>query len=904
MGSSNSERRPVALDKAKPVPTYQLLWAKTSEDKTRTHPLICHLIDVAQVTMALWKAVLTDSIRDQFAEALGLDVDAAGRLLAFWAGLHDVGKATPAFQRKWQSAEAELGQAGLEFPQVFAHEPFYHGTASASLLPGLLESENGLPSRFAQGVARSLGGHHGAWPIPGELENLKECQLGNESWDAVRRDLVHTLAEYLHPPAVENVTQSYSERNALWALLSGFVSVADWLGSIEDHFTFALAPVDLSQYLSGSAQKARNALAGLKWTGWTPPTEPLPFTTLFQVPKPRSMQQQIVELAEHLDRPALVIIEAPTGVGKTEAALYLADHWARTLQQRGLYVAMPTMATSNQMFGRVQAVLNRRYPQSDVLPLLVHSQAQWVKESSPPDLNISGEQLEDREGTIEAMAWFLPRKRSLLAPFAVGTVDQALLSVLQTRHFFVRLFGLSHKTVIFDEVHAYDTYMSALFQRLLAWLRVTGTSVVILSATLPAKTRGELLQAYAGTAADVPLAPYPSITWAMDGQIGVVPLEASETRALALEWTERAPEVLAEQLGRELREGGSAAIICNTVGRAQEMYRALHEAGIVPEDDLILFHARFPFDWRDAIEKDVLARFGKDGDRPHKAIVVATQVIEQSLDLDFDVMISDLAPIDLLLQRAGRLHRHVRDGRPAPLRAPRLLIAAPHIDNGVPALERGDTSVYEPYVLLRSYLALQGRTHITLPEDTTCLIEAVYGEETPATGALASTLAEAKQKMERHEAEDVYKARLKLIAAPQADNLLSKSNLGLAEDSPDLHAAFQALTRLGPPSISLVCLHRLNETLTTEPDGSGQTVDLGRKPDDALTQALVRATVAVSHWGIVNYYQTQEVPTGWREHPLLSHYHIAVFESGLCPLEESDYTLRLTKQLGLEILKT
>jgi CRISPR-associated endonuclease/helicase Cas3 len=402
----------------------------------------------------------------------------------------------------------------------------------------------------------------------------------------------------------------------------------------------------------------------------------------------------------------------------------------------------------------------------------------------------------------------------------------------------------------------------------------------------------------------------------MEGQLGVVPLEPRQSRTLSLDWMGTAPEAIAARVGGELSGGGCAAVICNTVRRAQEVYQAIRQAGIAPENDLILFHARFPSAWRDVIEKSVLARFGKDGDRPHRAVVVATQVVEQSLDLDFDVMISDLAPVDLLIQRAGRLHRHARDDRPAPLKEARLIIAGenplPGPEPSLPEAQRKGppikgreqrTDVYEPYILLRSYLALQGRSRLALPEDTTGLIEAVYGDQAPPAGDLDSLLAEEKSKMEEREAKEVYQARLKLIASPQADNLLSKSNLGLAEDSPDLHAAFQALTRLGPPSISLVCLHRLGGTLNTEPDGSGQAIDLDRYPDETLTQALVQASVGVALRGIVSYYRTQEIPEGWRKHPLLSHYYVAVFEDGLCPLDGSKYTLRLSRELGLEVLK-
>jgi CRISPR-associated endonuclease/helicase Cas3 len=501
------------------------------------------------------------------------------------------------------------------------------------------------------------------------------------------------------------------------------------------------------------------------------------------------------------------------------------------------------------------------------------------------------------------MSWFLPRKRSLLAPFAVGTVDQALLGVLQTRHFFVRLFGLSHKTVIFDEVHAYDTYMSALFQRLLGWLHAIGTSVVLLSATLPAKTRRELLQAYAGEEVNTPESTYPAITWATEGQTGVVPLSAPEGQTFNIGWLSREPTSIAERLREWLPEGGCAAIICNTVGRAQTVFQELQKADIVPPEDLILFHAHFPFIWRDEIEKAVLQRFGK-GKRPAKAIVVATQVIEQSLDLDFDVMISDLAPIDLLIQRAGRLHRHQRETRPALLQEPKLWITEPPLlDNGIPHFDKR-RDVYEPYVLLRTYLTLQRHgDRIRIPDDTASLIEAVYGEDEITEESWSSCLREAHQAMTERQEEATAKARQKLVASPHTANLLRKNNQGLAEDNPDLHAAFQALTRLGPPSISLVCLHQVNGTLNTHPDGQGHIVTLDDKPDADLTRLLVLSAVTLTSWDVVSDFQSEKPPSGWREHSLLKHYRVVIFEKGLCPRPNFGYTLKLTREYGLEVLR-
>lgn len=880
-------------------PLYQLLWAKADRKTGRMHPLICHLLDVAHVTLALWNEVLTDSIRRQFAGTLGLNVTETGRLLAFWTALHDIGKASPAFQRQVKPLEAALSAVGLPFPKLFSQEFSPHGTISALVLEPLLQSETGLALRPARRIAVTLGGHHGTWPPPGATEKLKEDQIGRTEWDAVRRELIRMLMQILEPPRLTTWTVNRYEENTFLTLFSGLTSVADWIGSVEDYFPYFESPLDMRQYADRAAAQARRALADLDWLGWRPPTETRGFEALFEFP-PNPMQQSVVELAEKLKGPALVLIEAPTGSGKTEAALYLADTWAHGEQQRGLYVAMPTMATSNQMHGRVATVLRKRYGKDAVEPLLVHSQARWKADMPPPEVTSDDE----RAGaSTHSMTWFLPRKRSLLAPFGVGTVDQSLMSVLQTRHFFVRLFGLSHKTVIFDEVHAYDTYMSILFQRLLTWLRAVGSSVVLLSATLPAQTRRELVQAYAGNGVDVPDAPYPAITWVAGGQVGTVSLPATENRVVGLKWITRDPAVIVAQLAEALREGGCAAVICNTVGRAQEVYRTVRDAGLVAESDLILFHARTPFAWRDRVEKDVLNRFGKGSERPHKAIIVATQVIEQSLDLDFDVMISDLAPVDLLLQRAGRLHRHPRPPRPAPVARPRLLVA---VDEGEEFPEFGnDAFVYEPYVLLRSFLALRDCDRLTLPQETAGLVEAVYGD-TPMAGASPeweARLEATRRKMARNDDKEVFEAKKRLVPFPRDEGLLTGLNADLEEDAPAVHATFQALTRLGEPSVALVCLHMSGMGLNIEPGGSGHRVMLEHKPNADLTGHLARHTVSLTHRDIFKHFQAQEAPSGWRDHPLLRDHRVAIFTDGLCPLPGTEYTLRLSRELGLEILK-
>ena len=883
---------------------YRLLWAKAERNSGEIHRLIYHLIDVAQAALALWNLALTPSQRQQFAVWLGLAEKDAGLWLAFVTGLHDLGKASPAFQHKYAPILPALQAAGLNFPVQYTNSATPHGTISAWALESLLREELGLNKFSAKKLARVVGGHHGIWPTAFSLgpTQLTPQDTGDETWNQARRALFTDLQSVFLPFSGAALPTDQQQENALLTLFSGFVSVADWIGSMQEYFPFEEEQVELSEYTRRSAEQAQHALRSLGWVGWQASGTIQSFHQLFPF-QANALQAAFVEQVEPLIPPALVILEAPTGIGKTEAALYLADRWMQMGRQRGLYIAMPTQATSNQMFGRVKDFLSGRYPQELLNLHLAHGQAAWQEQAREIELAEIGE---EEGGRVAAMGWFLPRKRTLLAPFGVGTVDQALMSVLQTKHFFVRLFGLGHKTIIFDEVHAYDTYMSTLFQRLLAWLRQIGASVILLSATLPEKTRRELAQAYSG-AGELPGAAYPRLTWVNEGQAQSIPLPPPPERRLALKWTEPEPEQIVERLRQELTEGGCAAVICNRVKRAQDIFEALQAADLAPEPEknLLLFHSRFPSAWRAEIEKDVLERFGKNGQRPHKAILVATQVIEQSLDLDFDLLISDPAPVDLLIQRAGRLHRHAGRQRPATLQEPCVWIARPPVKNGLPDFGL-DTYVYDEYVLLASHLALQGRDEISLPAESNALIEAVYGEGPVFEGLpdnVRTALEHSYREMQARRSNEQYQAKSRLVLLPKDEELLEQANLGLAEDDPQVHQAFQALTRLIEPGVTLVCLHQTPGGLALEADGEGAPLILDQLPTRQLAEQLLRRTVTVQNKSILNALLALPVPTAWEKRPALRACRPAIFTDGICRLEGTAYKLKLTHQLGLQIFK-
>ncbi len=880
------------------VPLYQLLWAKTSKDRTTTHPLIFHMVDVGQVVGVLWDSALPEATRRYFAGELGMDPASTRQWLVFVAGLHDLGKASPVFQSQHAPSKELLSSQGLAFEAARVPMRSPHGWMSAYTARRLLPEHFGVSTAAARQIAHAIAGHHGVFPSAYDLQQLTLSARGGSSWDAVRFELVQHLAHVLGVDRLPPWPDGPSDQPVFWVLLAGLVSFADWLGSIESYFS-ELSADDLPAYVDAAYRQARRALGELGWTSWQPPRHHRGFHDLFGR-EPRPMQETVVCASSLFTPPALVIIEAPTGEGKTEAALYLADHWVQTAQQRGAYVAMPTTATSNQILRRVRAFLQHRFTGQQVELLLLHGNAAWSEDMELLRLAAISD---DPSETVVAHSWFLPRKRSLLAPFAVGTVDQALLSVLQTKHFFVRLFGLSHKTVIFDEIHAYDTYMSTLFQRLLRWLAAMDTTVVLLSATLPDQTRRELMQAYTGRPFTRPVQ-YPAISWATAQSDGVLPVNASPqcTRELDVEWIDGTPPALAEALRTKLAQGGCAAVICNTVGRAQEVYRTLEQAHLVPDDDLCLFHARFPLEDRQRIEDAILDRFGIGEDRrPHQAIVVATQVIEQSLDLDFDLMVSDMAPVDLVLQRAGRLHRHARSGRPDALCTPCLWLACPPLRGGVPQWG-SDGLVYEPYVLDRSYLALRHRAKIAIPADVQSLVGMVYDDTDLVDVSLLQVpgmqeaLERDRGKMIEHRGHAEYKARRNLVPPPDDRDILGAENRQLDEDDPELHEAWRALTRLAQPSVTLVCLHERGGQLTLDAQGE-VPVDLTRAPGREAVKALVQRSVKVTTYPVVRHFLAQQAPEGWREHPMLRYCRAATFQDGRCDI--GGQRLLLDPKLGL-----
>jgi CRISPR-associated endonuclease/helicase Cas3 len=592
------------------------------------------------------------------------------------------------------------------------------------------------------------------------------------------------------------------------------------------------------------------------------------------------------------------------GEGKTEAALVLANAAAARTGQGGFYIGLPTQATANQMFGRIERFLSRTREGRPFTLLLAHGEAALVEHFRGLTIRAVSDRDGDALGSVRAEEWFLSKKRALLAEFAVGTIDQALLGVMRVPHAFVRLYGLGEKIVIFDEIHAYDTYTSNLLDRLVEWLAAIGTTVILLSATLPAARRSDLISAYrrgAGLADEGNSdGTYPRITTvSRDG--GVVRSFAPRGAPTTVR-VERARDelnALAQHVIQEALQGRCVGWICNTVARAQAATVRVRE--LAPDLQRLLLHSRLLPEDRAQRERDLESWLGPEGEgtrRPERCVVVGTQVLEQSLDIDFDFLVTDVAPMDLILQRAGRLWRHERSNRAPGHSAPRLLVVCPDGSWKTASLERVAVVYADDELLVRRTLEkLEEIETLTLPDDIEPLVHAVYADDgVPADSDLVGAFIDhqGKQAVQRNLAEQ------KLMPHPsEVDDPFGDFKVFLKDDDdPVLHQQLRANTRLGPATVELVCVERHGDQLLVG-DGDATPLDLSREPDRPLVKRLIRRSIGVSNKRVFAAItrDPHTGPEGWKRSPLLRYRRLLVLTDGRAQV--GGMNLTLDPELGL-----
>ncbi len=623
------------------LPSYLTEWPGKSApiDGKPEHPAVYHMLDVAAVAEQLIavEARFDPPLRDA---------------IIFLTALHDLGK----IGNRFRAAVRENKSQGKDRHWM--------------LTEVLLWQNRNLMIDFLRGgedVHRILyaatAGHHGEPPNISLSSNDKKFQgMLFRAGQAAKSDAKSVIQDFIvlwSDSSLKFLSTDGATSLSWW--LPGFVSTCDWIGSNTDWFPPKSPKLTLSKYLSIARKLASKAVAQ---AGLMPSV--LSQGQVFDFPELRPMQRtcQYVTLPEG---PTLALIEDETGSGKTEAALMLAQRMLITGKGRGLYFALPTMATADAMFARVEDAVSAIFSGSTSLTL-AHGRASL----SVAFRDLVGRAHQNRNEAT-CTTWLADsRRRALLANVGVGTVDQALLGVLPTRFATLRLYGLASKILIVDEAHELgDAYMASELMRLLEAHRMVGGSAIVLTATLPLSLRTRLLKTYDGVSED---ASYPALTIANGVAHRDFPRTIDSRGTVRVVRLADIAEVI-DLLERYACAGAACVWVRNAVDDAIAAADLLMERGVRVD----ILHARFALSDRKRIETDVLDRFGKDRESRPGCVLVATQVVESSLDLDFDVMVSDLAPMAALIQRAGRLWRHMAerpaDGRPVPY--PTLHVLSP-----------------------------------------------------------------------------------------------------------------------------------------------------------------------------------------------------------------------------------
>ena len=878
----------------------QSFWAKKAKDGSLFWlPLFAHLADTAAVMQKLWDHWLPEGTRRVIADGSG-GADRAAQLALFLAAVHDLGKATPAFQSKssryggpneLDRCIAEQSRAtGLPLKPRSAM-PYAGKTPHALAGQVLLEAAG-----CNRNAAVIIGAHHGKPPSSKMLgdcgvgsypENYNSDGAGKEGWIAVQWELIRFalklsgFASLKALPAPDMAAQT---------LLSGLLMMADWIASDEKYFSY----VPLGQACRPDA-RARADLAwkqlalpspwhaGNRWARGGLYEERFGFA-------PNAIQAAVARALTKARAPGILVLEAPMGSGKTEAALAAAEILADRTQRKGVFFALPTQATSDGMFPRMERWIDSLKAEGAHSIHLAHGKAEFNSEyqNLAHGVNIG----EDEDAALFVHPWFEGRKRSMLDDFVVGTIDQLLFAALKQKHVMLRHLGLADKVVVIDECHSFDAYMNRYLFRALTWLGAYGVPVVVLSATLPARTRRAVMEAYLDKSftpqpqrsrfgkiiGPIPAPPkwtvcrdYPLITASDGGAVRQekVPPDGSST-AVTLE--PLAEDSLADMLADLLSGGGCAGVVVNTVRRAQKMAQMLRPR--FGGETVELFHSRFLACDRAEKEDRLRRELGKPGGktrRPEKRIVVGTQVLEQSLDIDFDILITDLCPMDLLLQRIGRLHRHKRN-RPAKLTDARCLV----IGLGGDDFEPGAEAIYGRYLLMRTRARLPRR--LTLPRDIPNLVQDVYGEKAllPDTPAYR----EAKREYDRKIQEKERRASAFRVDPPCPGSEESLVNW-LNTEAGASEQAGEAAVRDGDESLEVLPVRQMrNGRLHFLPwiEG-GRGIPRDEVPDEATARALARCSVRLpgalcAPWAVEQTVRTletacaEQVPL-WQDSPWL-----------------------------------
>ena len=903
---------------------YRVLAAKNDISESAWLPLWVHSLDtynVMKYLLSQWK-----NNGALYAITKNLSEETVYNVALFLAIIHDWGKASMAFQARIAEGCTELQMrletAGLTVPQVAdpslrLSREVPHGAAGEILL--LI---NGCPAS----LAAIVGAHHGKpWEkgpdikcdIEEYLEDGKQaiyreldyglCIWGGKTsrnaWLDAQKSFLEWAMGILSLESLESLPE-IGDSEAV--ILSGFVVMADWLASNKDYFPL----ISMGQQEPDNLEERKaNLEEKIKLPPSWHPSRNVDFRGL-SVERfgflPNEVQEAAIKAVLESVEPGLIILEAPMGIGKTEAALLAAEEY-EGVRVGGVLFALPTQATANGIFPRILDWGNRQAGQNALSIRLAHGMAMMNEEYvSLIEHGKHAECIVDdyEDNRLVVHDFFQGSKQALLADFVVSTVDQVLLASLKQKHFMLRHLGLSGKVVIIDECHAYDAYMNEYLERTLEWLGRYRTPVIMLSATLPYERRASFIDAYLGNqntdesnewrnSKD-----YPLLTWTDEKRVRqrIIPYTGTRHNVIIVKKNadsseDEIREVLTV-LKEKLCDGGCAAVIMNTVKRAQQMAKVVSSA--FPEKNVILLHSRFVAEDRLDAENSLISHMGKKSVKKDRNgyIVIGTQVIEQSLDFDADIMITDLCPMDLLLQRIGRLHRHTAhdDNRPVLLKAAKCYV----LGCGQ-VLDKGSEAVYGSYLLMRTAMMLPDQ--LTLPDDISGLVQNVYDntvmpEKEPEGYGRAEREFQEKRYREKRDA-DAFR-----IIQPGREQTINRFlNAATLEDE----ETAKAQVRNGDMSIEVLALFKSGEKVTRTPWRYKDALDVDVCPEDSICRSISNQRLSLPSW-VVKLLCPEELlmPNAWTESVWLRDKKLLLLdENGDAILE--NIQINYDKNYGLRV---
>lgn len=915
---------------------YQILMAKTGRDTEEAWlPLWMHLRDTAGVMKKLVPKWVSKSVFS----AAEMEYEPFLSAAVFLAATHDIGKATSYFQSIITGAcidkYADIADSG------FALKKSYRAagkTPHAHAGQWILQSDvTGFGVH--ESLAMAVGAHHGkpigADSVIGEPDLVRLYPMnffGTEKkdetkalWKEAWKDIVD---EALSLAGVQSVSDLPVLTLKAQVLLSGLLIVADWIASKTTFFPL----IPLEEYGNERVYPER---INSGWEraafpeGWHSEVEWMDeeeFREQFGF-SPNEVQNAMMEAVNYARDPGIFILEAQMGIGKTEAALGAAEILACKRGAGGIFYGLPTQATSNGLFGRLYQWGAKVSRETVNAIRLAHSSADFHEEYH--QLMMEGRAYVDDDGQdgggMEVNPWFQGNKRALLADFVIGTVDQFLMASLRRKHFMLRHVGLAGKVVVIDECHAYDAYMNQYLERSLQWMAAYHVPVILLSATLPFDRRRALVECYVKAYARYHLKKrkpeityrcpdwekntgYPLLTWSDGETVEQMAVEQNiSDKIVRIQWADSISDMV-RLLDDRLGEGGCACVIVNTVKTAQRIYEECKRG--MEDVSLVLYHAQFTMPDRYKKEEVLLKKMGKDSrDRDrHRFILIGTQVLEQSLDYDADLMVTQLCPMDLLLQRIGRLHRHSkRNGReegytrPHILRDPQCIILR---EDGQ-AYDEGSMAVYGEYLLMRTEQILPGE--IKIPGDISSLVQKAYDEEDDL-GLSDGLYMDAKNQHKERRKGKKQEAKSYLLEKPSSKTI--QAILDNLEGSGEKTA--EAAVRDGVSSIEVLLMKMGEEGKVLFLGESGDEnigLSVMEVPDSVQGRKIAMERLRLPHtfcaaWNREHTIRELEEKNRrqlaqWQMSPWLQGELILMLDSDGCG-ELNGYTLQYTFEKGLE----